>query len=37
MKGLVHGILGVDFLRANNWTIDFANNMAYPAFNVKEN
>ncbi len=31
----VHGILGVDFLRANNWTIDFANNMAYPAFKVK--
>ena len=33
---LVHGILGVDFLRANNWTIDFANNMAYPAFRLKQ-
>lgn len=31
----VHGILGTNFLRANNWTIDFANNMAYPAFKVK--
>ena len=33
---LVHGILGVDFLRANNWTIDFANNIAFPAFKVKQ-
>ncbi len=32
----VHGILGTNFLRANNWTIDFANNMAYPAFKVKQ-
>lgn len=31
----VHGILGTNFLRANNWTIDFANNIAYPAFKVK--
>jgi hypothetical protein len=33
---LVHGILGVDFLRANNWTIDFANEVAYPAFKKKQ-
>ena len=32
----LHGILGTNFLRANNWTIDFANNMAYPAFKVKQ-
>ena len=32
----VHGILGVDFLRANNWTIDFANEVAYPAFKKKQ-
>ena len=31
----VHGILGTNFLRANNWTIDFANNIAYPAVKVK--
>ena len=31
----VHGILGTNFLRTNNWTIDFANNIAYPAFRVK--
>ena len=30
----VHGVLGTNFLRANNWTIDFANNIAYPAFRV---
>ena len=33
---MVHGILGTNFLRANNWTIDFANGVAYPAFEVKE-
>lgn len=35
----LHGILGTNFLRANNWTIDFANKVAYPAFmvNKKEN
>lgn len=35
----LHGILGTNFLRANNWTIDFANNAVYPAFKVnkKEN
>lgn len=32
----VHGILGTYSLIANNWTIDFANNMAYPAFKIKE-
>lgn len=31
----LHGILGTDFLRLNRWTIDFANNVAYPAFKVK--
>lgn len=33
---MVHGILGTNFLCANNWTIDFANGVAYPAFEVKE-
>lgn len=32
----LHGILGTNFLRANNWTIDFANNAVYPAFKVKQ-
>ena len=32
----IHGILGVDFLRANNWTIDFSNEVAYPAFKKKQ-
>lgn len=31
----IHGILGTNFLRANNWTIDFANEVAYPAFKKK--
>ena len=31
---LLHGILGTNFLRANNWTIHFANNIVYPAFEV---
>ena len=31
----VHGILGTNFLRASNWTIDFANKVAYPAFKKK--
>lgn len=32
----LHGILGTNFLRANNWTIDFANNAVYPTFEVKK-
>lgn len=32
----IHGILGTNFLRANNWTIDFANEVAYPAFKKKQ-
>ena len=32
----LHGILGTNFLRANNWTIDFANNIVYPAFKVNK-
>lgn len=30
----IHGILGTNFLQSNNWTIDFANKVAYPAFEV---
>ena len=32
----VHGILCTNFLRANKWTIDFANNIVYPAFELKK-
>ena len=32
----LHGILGTIFLRANNWTIDFANKVAYPDFMVNK-
>ena len=32
----LHGILGTNFLRSNNWTIDFANGVAYPAFQKKQ-
>lgn len=32
----IHGILGTNFLRANNWTIDFANEVVYPAFPKKQ-
>ena len=31
----IHGILGTNFLKANNWTLDFANNVAYPAFQTR--
>lgn len=33
---MVHGILGTNFLRADNWTIDFANGVAYPAFEKEQ-
>ena len=32
----LHGILGTNFLRANNWTIDFTNEVAYQAFQKKQ-
>ena len=32
----IHGILGTNFLQSNNWTIDFANKVAYPAFQKKQ-